>query len=182
MVTVIGILYLIAFVGIFAAPIAILLVFVVPKKYTAVKSRKVRALQLLAVWVVSIIALNALIAFEGTETGKEILAVQEESPKVKEKELADEVKKREENLERLERTYKEKRTMTLDKYNRIQMGMTPKQVHEIVGSLGEVVSQSKVEGYNTVILQFEGNGLPGSNANITIQNDCVVAKAQVGLK
>lgn len=72
--------------------------------------------------------------------------------------------------------------MTLDKFNRIQTGMTPEEVKEIVGGLGTVASESEMAGYKTVILQFDGSGSIGANANITFQNGKVVQKAQAGLK
>lgn len=72
--------------------------------------------------------------------------------------------------------------ITLDEFNRIQTGMTPEEVKEIVGGLGKVASESEMAGYKTVILQFEGSGSLGANANVTFQNGKVVMKAQAGLK
>lgn len=72
--------------------------------------------------------------------------------------------------------------MTLDEFNRIETGMTPEQVKEIVGGLGKVASESDMAGYKTVILQFDGKGSLGANANVTFQNGRVVMKAQAGLK
>lgn len=72
--------------------------------------------------------------------------------------------------------------MTLEKYNRIQTGMTAEEVKEIVGNLGKVASESDVGGYKTIVLQFDGSGSLGANANVTFQNGRVVMKAQAGLK
>lgn len=72
--------------------------------------------------------------------------------------------------------------MTMEEYNKIETGMTYEEVVEIVGSSGE--SMSKVEGNGTVIEMFTwyGNGMAGSNANVTFQNGKVTGKAQVGLE
>lgn len=72
--------------------------------------------------------------------------------------------------------------ITLDEYNKIDTGMTYDEVREIVGSDGTVSSQVEMNGYNVVIITWYGNGLAGSNANVTFTNDSVSAKAQVGLQ
>ncbi len=72
--------------------------------------------------------------------------------------------------------------ITLEEYNQIDTGMTYDEVVEIVGSAGTVSSEVESGGYKIVIVTWYGNGLTGSNANVTFTNDAVTAKAQVGLK
>lgn len=83
--------------------------------------------------------------------------------------------------EEIERT---KGKMTLDKFNRIQTGMTYQQVVDIVGGNGTVLSETDIgySQYKTTIYQFEGVGSFGANANVTIQGGKVVSKAQFGLQ
>lgn len=72
--------------------------------------------------------------------------------------------------------------ITLEEYNKIESGMTYEQVVEIVGSDGTVSSQVESNGYKIVIISWYGNGVAGSNANVTFTNNAVSGKAQVGLK
>ena len=72
--------------------------------------------------------------------------------------------------------------ITLEEYNKIESGMTHEQVVEIVGSDGTVSSQVESNGYKIVIISWYGNGVAGSNANVTFTNNAVSGKAQVGLK
>lgn len=73
-------------------------------------------------------------------------------------------------------------SITLDEFNRIEMGMTYDEVVGIIGSYGSELSRSEIAGYTTVILMWEGSGSLGANANVTFQNGSVMAKAQFGLK
>lgn len=72
--------------------------------------------------------------------------------------------------------------ISMEEYNKIETGMTYEQVKEIVGGTGEVSSQVESGGYKIVIITWYGNGMAGSNANVTFTNDEVTAKAQVGLQ
>ena len=72
--------------------------------------------------------------------------------------------------------------ITLDEYNKIETGMTYEEVVEIVGSNGTVSSQVESNGYKVVIITWYGNGIAGSNANVTFTNNAVSGKAQIGLK
>lgn len=186
-----GILLLVTMVALFAIPVLALVAIIVPQRFRFNKTRKQVCALLLGAWGLNILLIWGVTAFGQTDIGKSIherqqqeQAERKEQEKQKEegRKIDNEIREKEARLAQYEAEYKAKHIMTLDKYNRIEMGMTPKQVHEIVGSLGEVMSQSNVGGYETVILKFDGNGSLGSNANITIQNDWVVGKAQVGLK
>lgn len=72
--------------------------------------------------------------------------------------------------------------ITLEEYNKIEIGMTYEEVAEIVGSSGTVSSQVESSGFKIVIITWYGNGVAGSNANVTFTNNAVSGKAQVGLK
>lgn len=71
--------------------------------------------------------------------------------------------------------------ITLDKFNKIQSGMSYNQVKEIVGCEGTVVSESEYMGTKMTIYSWYGkDGI--SNANINIENDKLLNKSQIGLK
>ena len=72
--------------------------------------------------------------------------------------------------------------ITMEEYNAIENGMTYDEVKEIVGSSGEVSSEVESNGTKIVIITWYGNGVAGSNANVTFTNDEVTGKAQVGLQ
>ncbi len=71
--------------------------------------------------------------------------------------------------------------ITAEEYNKIETDMTYEQVKKIIGSDGEVSSQVEMNGVKTVIITWYGNGVAGSNANVTFMNNKVFGKAQVGL-
>jgi hypothetical protein len=70
--------------------------------------------------------------------------------------------------------------VTMSNYNRIQTGMTYARVCQILGKGGTELSRNKIAGYETVMYQWEGDGL--ANMNAIFQNDKLVQKAQFGLK
>lgn len=72
--------------------------------------------------------------------------------------------------------------ITMDEYNQIETGMSYEKVQEIVGSSGEISAESEVAGTKIIIVTWYGNGVAGSNANVTFTNNAVTTKAQVGLK
>lgn len=72
--------------------------------------------------------------------------------------------------------------ITMKEYNSIETGMSYDQVKEIVGSSGEVTSQVDSYGIKIMMITWYGNGMVGSNANVTFTNDEVSGKAQIGLK
>ena len=69
-------------------------------------------------------------------------------------------------------------------FNKITTGMTYRQVVEIVGVEGELMSEVDIgySEYATRIYCWEGNGTAGSNANVTFQGGKVISKAQIGLR
>ena len=72
-------------------------------------------------------------------------------------------------------------TITKAEFDQIKTGMTYAQVVKIVGGDGSVLSESEVAGIKTVMYMWYGeDGI--SNANIMIQNNKLVSKAQMGLE
>lgn len=72
--------------------------------------------------------------------------------------------------------------ITLEEYNKIENGMTYDEVKNIVGSAGTETATSSGYGVTITMVTWYGNGIAGSNANVTFQNGLVTGKAQVGLK
>ena len=74
--------------------------------------------------------------------------------------------------------------ITMAEFNEIEHGMSYKEVVEIIGSSGEMLSEVGKKGSDlyTVVYMWEGSGKIGANANIMFQGDEVTTKAQFGLK
>ena len=80
-----------------------------------------------------------------------------------------------------------KQIVTFDDYQRIQSGISYRQVVAIIGAEGEELSRNKINGVpgvmesiETVMYQWvNGNG---SNMNAIFQNNKLMQKAQFGLK
>lgn len=72
--------------------------------------------------------------------------------------------------------------ITMDEFNQIKDGMSYDEVKNIIGFEGELSSKVTAGDITTVIYTWYGNGVAGSNANVTFQNDAAIAKAQVGLQ
>lgn len=72
--------------------------------------------------------------------------------------------------------------LNLSKFNQIQTGMSYEEVVKIIGSEGEVVSESDMFGYHTIMYSWSGKGSTGANAIFTFQNNKLNNKAQVGLR
>lgn len=83
-------------------------------------------------------------------------------------------------------------TRTLEKYNRIQIGMSYDEVVAIVGSPTAELADSEIQGISnkhvsipgirTTVYMWQVDDSLGANFNITFQNGKVVVKAQFGLK
>ena len=72
--------------------------------------------------------------------------------------------------------------ITMEEFNKIETGMSYEEVKDIIGSPGEMTSQVEVDDIQTMIVTWYGNGMAGSNANVTFLNNEVMSKAQFGLK
>ena len=76
-------------------------------------------------------------------------------------------------------------SISLDEFNKIETGMSYKEICDIVGGEGTLSSSVDVgigEEYKTEIYQWTGSGSIGANANVTFQGGQVISKAQIGLK
>ena len=81
----------------------------------------------------------------------------------------------------------EARQVTKANYDAINEGMSYAEVVRIIGSDGEEMASSKVEGVpgvipsiSTKMYSWQNSG--GSNMNAMFQNDKLITKAQFGLK
>lgn len=73
-------------------------------------------------------------------------------------------------------------TVTKEEFDKIETGMTYREVVEIIGFDGELNSQVDIgagDEYKTEIYTWANKN--GSNMNATFQGDKVVSKAQIGL-
>lgn len=75
-----------------------------------------------------------------------------------------------------------KEKLNLEKFNKIETGMTYEEVVEIIGEEGTVLSESEIANIKTIIYSWYGEGSIGANANVTFQNGKAISKAQFGLK
>ena len=75
-------------------------------------------------------------------------------------------------------------TISKSEFEKIKNGMTYKQVVEIIGGPGEVLSEAGEQGteFYTVMYTYEGEGSIGANANFMFQGGKLQAKAQFGLE
>lgn len=71
--------------------------------------------------------------------------------------------------------------ITLEKFNKIENGMTYDQVKDIIGCDGTVNSETEVSNIKMTIYSWYGKDNI-SNANVTVQNGKIISKAQIGLK
>ncbi|WP_235832891.1 hypothetical protein [Gottfriedia acidiceleris] len=74
--------------------------------------------------------------------------------------------------------------VTKAEFDKIQNGMTSKQVFDIIGGKGEIMSEAGEKGKPgyTILYTYKGKGSTGANANFTFQDGKLMAKAQFGLK
>ena len=73
----------------------------------------------------------------------------------------------------------EEQVITLEKFNRIQKGMTIEQVEKIFGASGKVIAENNSS--NSIGRVYSWKNPQGSNAIIEFKDGQVVAKAQAGL-
>lgn len=75
----------------------------------------------------------------------------------------------------------EQKKMTLEKFNKIETGMTYQQVVDVIGEEGTLSTESSYGNQSMkVYYWYASNGI--SNATISFMNDKVTAKSQVGLE
>lgn len=114
---------------------------------------------------------------EDTEKESESVSAPAETDNTqKEKESSEEPKKKKEEKP------KNDEKITKAEFLKIENGMTYEQVIEIIGSEGELLSETGDKGsdYHTVMYQWKGKGF-GASANATFQGGELISKAQFGL-
>jgi len=75
-------------------------------------------------------------------------------------------------------------TITKEQYGKIKSGMTYKEIIEIVGGEGELLSESGNEGdeiYASVVM-YKGKGSVGASASFVFLNGELQTKSQMGLE
>mgnify|MGYP000884273440 CR=1 len=71
---------------------------------------------------------------------------------------------------------------TLSAFTALREGMSISEVERIIGCSGELLSQSEMAGFKTVMLAWSGKGSMGANMNAMFQNDAMIVKSQFGLR
>lgn len=71
--------------------------------------------------------------------------------------------------------------ISYEEFVSIENGMTYNEVVQIIGSNGELLSESEFDGVNSTIFVWYGDAYSGANANIYFENGVVTSKAQYGL-
>jgi len=109
--------------------------------------------------------------------------VKEETPKTEETAAPpkQEVKKEEPKKE-VKKEEPKKDGISKAEFEQVQNGMTYDEVKAIIGSEGELQSESEVAGYKTVMYMFKGESGIGANATMMFQNNELTSKSQFGLK
>ena len=77
--------------------------------------------------------------------------------------------------------------VTMEKFNKIQDGMSYSQVSSIMGDPGELGASTTMPGIPGIMEKLESKiymwkNSDGTNMNVQFQNDKVMTKAQFGLK
>lgn len=71
--------------------------------------------------------------------------------------------------------------ITASEFAALRTGMSHAEVEQIVGSPGELMSENEMAGIRTFMVQWEGDGGFGANANAMFQDGKLIQKAQFGL-
>ncbi|MDF3555519.1 hypothetical protein LAV92_28060 [Bacillus cereus] len=106
-----------------------------------------------------------------TQKAEKSTNVTKEEPKEKQPEVAEKTQ-----------TSSNEKTMTKAEFEQIQNDMSYEEVVKIIGSEGELQSESTVGEYTSKLYTWKGEGGLGANANVTFSNNKVQAKSQFGLK
>jgi hypothetical protein len=69
---------------------------------------------------------------------------------------------------------------TLSQFDRLRVGITPQEAAKIFGTPGKHVASVRAQSVD--MRTYQSANTDGSNATVTFQNDCLVAKAQFGLR
>ena len=72
--------------------------------------------------------------------------------------------------------------ISLSEFQRIETGMTYREVTRIIGWAGRVFTETTSGGYTMSVYTYAGEGAPSANANVTFVNGKVITKIQYGLQ
>lgn len=133
-------------------------------------------------WFWVIVAIVVISAY--SSGGSEENVTKEKTPEVTEKTQTSVEDTKEEPAKKEEPKKEEPKKDGISKaeFEQIQNGMTYDEVKGIIGSEGELQSESEVAGYKTVMYMFKGEKGLGSNATMMFQNNELTSKSQFGLK
>jgi len=67
-------------------------------------------------------------------------------------------------------------------FDKLQSGMSVRETEQIIGCAGELMSETNLAGYHTIMLMWAGSGGFGANMNAMFQNDALLSKSQFGLR
>jgi hypothetical protein len=76
----------------------------------------------------------------------------------------------------------EAKSLTIDKFNQISMGMTYEEVYGVIGVHGVEQSRTQFGETTTVMIQWQNPGIMAGNMHVMFQNGRASSKAQFGLK
>ncbi|PEL24304.1 DUF3862 domain-containing protein [Bacillus toyonensis] len=127
--------------------------------------------------------LAAIVAASAVGNSNDDKEVVKEAPKTEETAAPpkQEVKKEEPKKE-VKKEEPKKDGISKAEFEQVQNGMTYDEVKAIIGSEGELQSESEVAGYKTVMYMFKGESGIGANATMMFQNNELTSKSQFGLK
>jgi Domain of Unknown Function with PDB structure (DUF3862) len=128
-------------------------------------------------WLI-VVLIIAGIGAAGGENGSDTNTAEQASTEPHEQPKENEEKPKEESEP------ENKPTISKAEFEAIKNGMTYEEVVEIIGSEGEMLSETGEAGteFHTVIYVWEGEGEFGANANFTFQGGKLMNKSQFGLK
>lgn len=131
-------------------------------------------------WVIIAFVLYSV----GTQGGKEETekATKELEPKTEQVTKEATEPKAEPKKEEPKKEEPKKDGITKAEFEQVQTGMSYEDVVAIVGTEGEVSSESEIGGITTKMYTWKGESGIGANANMTFQNNELKSKAQFGLK
>lgn len=143
--------------------------------------------------LVALIVVIAIATGGGSEeTKSEVEKVEEKVETVpvnkeesKDEEVAVEEEEEVETAEETDQEVKETKDttgVTMENFNKLETGMSYEEVVSILGSEGEILSESEIAGSKATMYTWDGDSGWGANMNVMIQDGELVSKAQFGLE
>ncbi|MDC2867545.1 DUF3862 domain-containing protein [Bacillus sp. BP-3] len=127
-------------------------------------------------WVIVVIIVAAAAGGSGSKKEEAKNTSTEPKQEVKQEQPKKEEPKKEES--------KNKPGVSKAEFDKIQNGMSYEEVKNIIGSDGEVLSETGQKGdqFHTIMYKWDGEKGLGANANFTFQEEKLANKSQFGLK